>query len=378
MIKAIQGLTCSFFLLVPALALTQQDDFRFYSELARNWYEQGDYFEWTSTIENNNGATVSVHYQTFGDPADPQLLLVHGFPNSSFDFHALVPFLQDDYYIATLDFPGSGFSDKPLEGFSYLLEDNARLLDYFLREIVEFDDFALYTHDRGVSIGLAFLGHYLDNPNPAYWINYHFLSNSGMFLPLANLAPFQLTFLDLQDGPAQVARMQAAPRQTEGDPVSLAYADMRAFNDGNGALLHVGRYLLEREANEYRWLDNLPRSPVPVAYLWGLLDTVNPPRIANYVWANYLNEREAPSSYWLLPSAGHYPQRDEPEAVARVVRMALNGELPDLESEEAFMRQYAGRRETNDAVYIGHSIVEPLNFPTEIQYTPEGYVEQDD
>ena len=121
-------------------------------------------------------------YRTFGDKANPQLLVLHGFPNSSFDFHALIPLLADDYHVAVLDFPGSGFSDKPLDGFSYMLEDNARLVDYFVSEVVEFDDFAMYTHDRGVSIGLAFLGHYLDDPDPGYTVNYHFLSNSGMFL----------------------------------------------------------------------------------------------------------------------------------------------------------------------------------------------------
>ena len=106
--------------------------------------------------------------------------------------------------MATLDFPGSGFSDKPLEGFSYMLEDNARLLDYFVREIVEFEDFSLYTHDRGVSIGLSFLGDYLQS-EPGYRINYHFLSNSGMYLPLANLVPFQLAMLDPARGPQLIA-----------------------------------------------------------------------------------------------------------------------------------------------------------------------------
>lgn len=362
--------------LVPVSALAQEDSFQFHSQLAKNWFESGSYFEWISTTENNNGATVDVFYRTFGDPADPQILLVHGFPTSSFDFHRMIPYLQDDYYIAVLDFPGSGFSGKPQDGFSYMLADNAKLLDYFVREIVEFDDFALYTHDRGVSIGLAFLGDYLDNPDPGYRINYHFLSNSGMFLTLANLSPFQLTFLDLQDGPAQVARMKAQPRLTEGDPMDVAYADIMTFNDGQGALMYVGRYLLERQFNEYRWLDNLSRSPVPVVYLWGLLDTVNPVRTANYVWDNYLNNREVESSYWIIPAGGHYPQRDEPEAVAKVVRMALGGQVPNPESEDAFMRRYAAERETGDAVYIGRSVVAPLEFPSEIEYTPEGYVER--
>jgi len=362
--------------LIANPAIAQPEGFQFHSQLAKDWFEAGNYFEWTSTTENNNDATVNVFYRTFGDPADPKLLLVHGFPTSSFDFHRMIPYLQDDYYIAALDFPGSGFSDKPQDGFSYMLADNAKLLDYFVREIVEFDDFALYTHNRGVSIGLAFLGDYLDNPNPGYRINYHFLSNSGMFLTLANLSPFQLTFLDLEDGPAQVARMKAQPRLTEGDPMNVAYADIMTFNDGQGALMYVGRYLLERQFNEYSWLDNLTRSPVPVAYLWGLLDTVNPVRTSNYVWANYLNGREVESSYWIIPTGGHYPQRDEPEAVAKVVRMALTGQVPDLEAEDAFMRRYATERESADAIYIGHSVVEPLDFPSEIEYTPEGYVER--
>ena len=351
----------------------QPEDFQFCSPLAKDWFESGHHFEWTSATKDNNGAKVNVFYRTFGDSANPKILLVHGFPTSSFDFYAMISFLQDDYYIATLDFPGSGFSDKPQDGFSYMLEDNAKLLDYFVRNIVQFYDFAVYTHDRGVSIGLVFLGNYLDNPDPGYSINYHFLSNSGMLLPLANLLPIQLKLLDLNDGPAQVALMKAKPRLTEGDPMGVADADIMAFNDGLGALLHVGRYLLERQANEHRWLDNLKRSPVPVAYLWGLLDTVNTVRTSNYVWANYLNDRKVESSYWIIPTGGHYPQRDEPEAVAKVVRMALSGQVPDSVSEEAFMRRYAANGEATDAVYIGRSVVEPLNFPTEIEYTPEGW-----
>ena len=346
----------------------------FYSDLARDWYEGGDYFEWQSTTPNNNGASVDVFYRTFGNPDNPQLLLIHGFPNSSFDYQALVPLLADDYYIATLDFPGSGFSDKPLNGFSYMLEDNGLLVDYFVREIVEFDDFALYTHDRGVSIGLSFLGHYLDT-NPEYRINYHFLSNSGMYLPLANLVPFQMAMLDPERGPEFIAARKAQPRVTEGDPVAVGYADIFKFNDGDAALLGVGKYLLERAANETRWLENLPRSPVPVAYLWGLLDVVNPPRIAHYVWDTYLNEREVESSFWILPTAGHYPQREKPEQVAKVIRTALSDQVPDRGSENAFMREYASTRDDEDAIYIGRSEPRTMEFPFQELYTPEGYLQ---
>ena len=351
----------------------QDEDFVFYSELAQNWYQAGDYFEWTSTTADNDSLAVDIFYRTWGDESKPKLLLVHGFPNSSFDYYKLIPFLEDDYHIAALDFPGSGFSDKPLDGFNYMLAENAEILDYFVREIVQFDDFALYTHDRGVSIGLAFLGNYLDGDHPGYTINTHFLSNSGMFLPLANLVPFQLALLDTQASERLISARSAVPRRTEGDPEAIAYSDIFAFKQGNISLLHVGRYLLERQANEVRWLENLPRSPIPVAYLWGLADEVNPIRIANHVWDTYLNTREAESSFWVIPTAGHYPQRDNPEEVAKVIDLVLNGEVPDAESESEFMRRYSASRAHEDAVYVGRSKIEALNFPSSIQYTPSGY-----
>ena len=373
---SIKGLICLLLAQVCSQSIAQDDDFVFYSDLARDWYEGGNYFEWTSTTEDNNAKKVNVFFRTWGDETNPKLVLIHGFPNSSFDYYKMIPFLEDEYHIATLDFPGSGFSDKPLDGHNYMLAENAEIVDYFVREVVEFEDFALYTHDRGVSIGLAFLGNYLDNPNPGYTVNYHFLSNSGMFLPLANLSTGQLRMLDTATADRMLASRTTQPRRTEGEPESLAYSDIFAFKQGNVSLIYVGRYLLERQANEVRWLENLPRSPVPVAYLWGLTDNVNPPRIANHVWDTYLNDRQAQSSFWVLPNAGHYPQRDNPEEVAKVIRLALTGQLPDLESENDFMRRYGSTRASEDAVFVGHSKIKELDFPSSIEYTPSGYREK--
>lgn len=361
-------------ILFGSLALqAQDDDFIFYSDLARDWYQAGDYFEWTSTTKNNDGAKVNVFYRTWGDETKPKLVLVHGFPNSSFDYYKMIPLLEDDYHIAALDFPGSGFSDKPLDGYDYMLAENAEILDYFVREVIGFEDFALYTHDRGVSIGLAFLGNYLDSTDPGYTVNYHFLSNSGMFLPLANLVPFQLTLLDTDAGERLIAARSTRARRTEGESESLAFSDIFAFKQGNISLLYVGRYLLERQANEVRWLQNLSRSPVPVAYLWGLADDINPIRIPNHVWDAYLNDREVESSFWILPTAGHYPQRDNPVEVAKVIRMALTGQVPELGEESQFMRRYGASRAPEDAAFVGHSRIKQLDFPSSIEYTPSGY-----
>ena len=354
-------------------SLAEESEFVFHSDLAESWFQGGDYFEWTSTTKNNQQAKVNVFYRTFGSKDKPQLVMVHGFPNSSFDFYKLVPLLENDFHIAVLDFPGSGFSDKPVPNFSYMLEENAEILDYFVREIIKFDDFALYTHDRGVSIGLAFVGHYLDTQPAEYRINYHFLSNSGMFLPLANLMPIQTALLDPARGNALIQARKSVPRMTQGNPEALAYADIFKFNDGDSALIHVARYLLERAENELRWLNNLSRSDIPVAYLWGLLDDINPVRISNHVWATYLNDRAAESTYWLLPTAGHYPQREKPNEVAQIIQLALSGGIPSRAEEGAFMRAYGSRRKDEEAIFVGHSVIDALRFPSAIRYSPDGY-----
>ena len=354
-------------------ASAQQTDFTFYSALAEDWYEGGDFFEWTSTTANNRGQRVRVFHRTFGSRSNPALVLLHGYPTSSFDFREMIELLEDDYFIAILDFPGFGFSDKPQGGYSYMLEDDARLVDYYVREILGLTSFHLFTHDRGVSVGLAFLGNYLAEDDKEYEITYHFMSNSGMFLPLANLSAGQTVVLDPVRGPEAIDRQKALPRRTEGTPQQVAYADIQAFNDGIGARLGVGKYLLERVANEYRWLENLRRSPIPVAYVWGLLDTVNPVRIANHVWATYLNDREVESSFWYMPTAGHYPQRNEPAEMAKLIRLALNGDVPTREEEGAFMRSYSRGRSPASAVFVGHSDIQEMVFPGAVEYSPAGY-----
>ena len=70
---------------IASLSNAAEQENVFYSDLAREWHAGGDYFEWQSTTPNNNGARVQVFYRTFGNPDNPKLLLIHGFPNSSFD-----------------------------------------------------------------------------------------------------------------------------------------------------------------------------------------------------------------------------------------------------------------------------------------------------
>lgn len=360
-------------LLNPPASVAQQPGFTFYSPLAEGWFRGGQYFDWTSTTKNNNQRKVKVFWRTFGDRSRPALVMFHGYPNSSLDYAELIPLLEKDYFVAVIDFPGFGFSEKPQDGYSYMIDDDSKLADYFVREVLNLSRFYLYTHDRGVSVGLSFLGHWLENSRRPYEILYHFLSDSGMFLPLANLVPGQTALLDPVRGPALIALLKSRPRVTQGALHDVADGDIEAFNDGIGARLHVGKYQLERAANETRWLANLPKSPVPTALLWGLRDTVNPPRIATHVWSTYINVRDVESSFWWLPAAGHYPQRDVPADVAKIIRLCLDGKIPNEAGEIAFMNDFARNQTPASPVFVGRSRIKPVSFPGAVAYSPDGY-----
>ncbi|WP_329254782.1 alpha/beta fold hydrolase [Actinoallomurus sp. NBC_01490] len=87
-------------------------------------------------------------------PADaPVLVLLHGYPTSSFMFRGLIPALADRYHVIAPDHLGFGLSDAPpTEEFDYtfdaLTELTAGLLDQ-----LGVTRYAIYVQDYGAPIG---------------------------------------------------------------------------------------------------------------------------------------------------------------------------------------------------------------------------------
>src|SRR5260370_7681440 len=58
---------------------------------------------------------VQVFYRAAGDPSAPVVLLLHGFPTSSFMFRELIPLLPDHYRVIAPHLPGFRFTEVPVE-----------------------------------------------------------------------------------------------------------------------------------------------------------------------------------------------------------------------------------------------------------------------
>ncbi|HXB24805.1 MAG TPA: alpha/beta hydrolase [Gemmatimonadaceae bacterium] len=96
---------------------------------------------------------VRVFYRAAGDPKKPVVLLLHGFPASSFQFRELIPRLAMQYRVIAPDLPGFGFTEVPTgRHYSYSFGGLAMTVDAFTRTL-DLDRFALYVFDYGAPTG---------------------------------------------------------------------------------------------------------------------------------------------------------------------------------------------------------------------------------
>jgi pimeloyl-ACP methyl ester carboxylesterase len=168
------------------------------------------------------------------------------------------------------------------------------------------------------------------------------LTNGNIYLPLSNLTDFQRLVLDPATAPnvlevitpallAQgMGQLTFSPPRAAGDPEVDALEATFAHNDGVKVLHETIQYLVERAEHESEWLEALAATDVPTTVIWGMNDPVSPMRVATHAWHNFLMLKPGSNQLYLVPDANHYLQNDRPDALASLVRHALDPELDPL------------------------------------------------
>jgi pimeloyl-ACP methyl ester carboxylesterase len=96
---------------------------------------------------------VQVFYRAAGDPAAPVVLLLHGFPTSSFMFRDLIPRLAGEYRVIAPDLPGFGFTEVPEKrNYKYSFDALARTIEAFT-DALGLKRYAIYVFDYGAPTG---------------------------------------------------------------------------------------------------------------------------------------------------------------------------------------------------------------------------------
>jgi pimeloyl-ACP methyl ester carboxylesterase len=118
---------------------------------------------------------LSVFYREAGDPTQPKLVLLGGFPASSHQFRNLIPALADRFHVVSPDYPGFGNSDAPDPAtWPYTFDRLSNVIESWLRAI-GFDRFGLYVQDYGGPIGFRIL-----TRHPS-WMEWLILQNANAY-----------------------------------------------------------------------------------------------------------------------------------------------------------------------------------------------------
>lgn len=270
------------------------------------------------TIALRDGGIFTVDLPGSGVP----VLVLHGYPTSSWDFSAAASRLHEiGRRVVLFDFLGFGFSDKPHDA-AYSLFEQAEIAIGVAREL-GVKHAHLWAHDMGTSVATELLARRERDLLP-FAVKSVTLMNGSVHIEMANptlgqrllKSPLGNAFARLST--KKVFESQMRSIFSKGHPPSTADLDgmwsLLTLADGQLRLPETIRYMEERVRFRRRWIGALERLDVPAFIAWGELDPV-----AKLAIGERLARETSGADLTTWPDLGHYPQVEEPVRVADAV-----------------------------------------------------------
>lgn len=248
------------------------------------------------------------------------LLLIHGYPTSSWDWHKIWQPLSAVRRLVACDMLGFGLSDKPRSGYSIHLQVDLQL--QLLQEL-RIDTFDVVAHDYGDSVGQELLAR-CNEQGTAFGLGRILFLNGGLFpeqhrkIPLQRLGVSPLGFLvgrlmNRQRFAASFRKVfgpDTRPSETELDE----FWRLIAHNDGHRIAHTLLHYIADRVAHRERWVGALQQASIPVKLVDGGADPVSGRHMYEY-FRKLVPIAEAVC----LDDIGHYPQTEAPDRLLREI-----------------------------------------------------------
>ena len=118
---------------------------------------------------------LSIFYRESGEPTNPKILLLHGWPSSSHQYRNLIPALADHFHVIAPDYPGFGYSDMPRpKEFNYTFDRLSEIIEDFLKAI-GFTHFGLFMQDYGGPVGFRTISRHPD------WLEWLIIQNTNAY-----------------------------------------------------------------------------------------------------------------------------------------------------------------------------------------------------
>jgi pimeloyl-ACP methyl ester carboxylesterase len=286
----------------------------------QNWLARGSY------------AALGRHRLFFVDEAAREeqrgtILLIHGFPTSSWDWWKIWPELNRHYRLVAMDLLGFGFSDKPTP-HDYRILEQADLCE----ELVTnrgLDRFHVLAHDYGDTVAQELLARQNAGSGRGTWLSCLFL-NGGLF-PETHRAVLAQRLLCSRVGFLfrHLLTRRSLNRSfdkifgaTKASPEELAvFFDLFDRAGGRRNLHRLIHYMTDRREHRERWVDALRSACCPIGLINGSVDPVSGDHMVQRFEALIGREHFIRR----LPTVGHYPQVEAPEEVVEACLEFLDG-----------------------------------------------------
>ena len=292
-----------------------------FSKEVQFWHDSGYLFKF---------GELDIHFQDIPNVSkkpfsgDPILLILHGFPTSSYDWKDLIPKFHKQFgRIVIPDFVGFGFSDKPLQ-HKYSVMEQATMVEQLIAYL-NITDVHVLAHDFGDTV-LQELISRSDDPSRRIGFRIHSacLTNGGIipsqhkpiliqklliYPVLRSILPYLTSQFIFN---SRFSSVFAPDRYPSSEQLNDFWAII-SFKRGNAVAPAILGYIAERHANEERWVGALRDTKIPLHLIYGPLDPINTPQgfLASF-------KRLVPhSTVSVLEGIGHYPQLEAPKKFAK-------------------------------------------------------------
>ncbi len=258
----------------------------------------------------------AIRYWVAGDPAAQPLLLIHGFPTASWDWHYLWQPLAQRYRVMACDMLGFGDSDKP-RGHAYRLLEQADIQQALLAHLGEQRPVHVLAHDYGDSVAQELVARHEEGRirlascvflNGGLFPETHrpVLAQKLLLSPLGALVGRRFNRQRLAANFAKVFGPQTQASSAELD----AFWQLIAHNDGPGVMHRLIHYIPERRQQRDRWVRAMQTTRLPLRVIDGAVDPIS----GAHMVARYRALIPQPDCV-LLDGIGHYPQTEAPQQV---------------------------------------------------------------
>ncbi len=256
-----------------------------------------------------------------GPRGQQPLVLLHGFPSTSVDFHAVLTALSSSRHVVVHDHLGFGLSAKP-SGHAYSIIEQADIAVALWLQL-GLSEVDVLAHDYGVSVATELLWRHNHGQLPLQ-LRSVTLVNSGLIYRMAHiklvqhmlrlswLRPLSRHFVQKPFYLRSMRSLFAEPRRVSAEELETLW-QMTSTQQGQLTLADISQYLEERRLHfRERWEQALQAYRGPAHLLWGDRDPVGIPRVAEFV-----HGLMPQATLTWLHGVGHYPMLEAPDRFAK-------------------------------------------------------------